>query len=175
MRAQDTRTHAVNRRNPGIVNRQGFLVHALFDKRTAHAVADLGRGVLGKGNGEHLVQMLNERTGFGRECVDDTAREGEGLARTGARRDKQRAVERFDNLQLLRHQSRKIHGLHVPPYKRSFVVIRTARVRGLRRCRINGSHDARLELAQALGNSGFHAVEQGVEVHVATLARKSLL
>ena len=133
MRAQDTRAHAVNGRNPRVVDGQCFLVHALVDKRTAHAVANLGRGILGKGDGEHLVQMLDERTGFGRERVDDAAREGKGLARTGARRDKQRTVERLDDLQLLRHQSRKIHGLHAPPYKRSLVVIRTARMRGLRR------------------------------------------
>ena len=123
VRAQDTRAHAVNGRDPRVVDGQDLLVHTLFDKRTAHAVADLGRGVFGKGNGEHLVQMLDKRTGFGRERIDNAAREGKGLAQAGTRRDKQRAVERFDNLQLLRHQSRKIHGLHVPPYKRSFVVI----------------------------------------------------
>ena len=85
VRAQDTRAHAVNGRNPCVVDGQRFLVHALVDKRTAHAVANLGRGIFGKGNGEHLVQMLDERTGFGRERVDDAAREGKGLARTGAR------------------------------------------------------------------------------------------
>ena len=173
--AQDTRAHAVNGRDPRVVDSQCFLVHALVDKRTAHAVADLGRGIFGKGNGEHLVQMLNERTGFGRERVDDAAREGKGLARTGARRDKQRTVERFDNLQLLRHQSRKIHGLHVPPYKRSFVVIRAARMRGLSQRRVDGGNVACLELAQALGDAGLHAIEQGVEVHAAALARKALL
>ena len=62
MRAQDTRAHAVNGRDPRVVDGQCFLVHALVDKRTAHAVANLGRGIFGKGNGEHLVQMLNERT-----------------------------------------------------------------------------------------------------------------
>ena len=90
--AQDTRAHAVNGRDPRIVDGQCFLVHALVDERAAHAVTDLGRGIFGKGNGEHLVQMLNERTGFGRERVDDAAREGKGLARAGARRDKQRTV-----------------------------------------------------------------------------------
>ena len=88
MRAQDTRAHAVNGRNPRVVDGQCFLVHALVDKRTAHAVANLGRGIFGKGNSEHLIQMFNERTGFGRERVDDAARKGKGLARTGARRDK---------------------------------------------------------------------------------------
>ena len=175
MRAQDTRAHAMNRRDPCVVDGQGLLVHALVDKRTAHAVSNLGRGVLGKGNGEHLVQMLDERTGFGRERVDDAARKGKGLARTGARRDEQRTVERFDDLQLLRHQSRKIHGLHVPPYKRSFVVIRAARMRGLRRRRVDSGDVTRLEFAQALGNAGLHAVEQGVEVHAAALPGKALL
>lgn len=151
MRAQDARTHAVNGRDPRIVDGQSLLVHALVDERAAHAVTDLGRGIFGKGNGEHLVQMLNERTRLGRERVDDAARKGKGLARTGARRDKQRTVERFDDPQLLRHQSRKIHGLHVPPYKRSFVVIRAARMRGLSRHRVDGGNVARLELAQALG------------------------
>lgn len=175
MCAQDTRAHAVNGRDPRIVDGQGFLVHALVDERAAHTVTDLGRGVFGKGNGEHLVQMLNERTGFGRERVDDAAREGKGLARTGTRRDKQRTVERFDDLQLLRHQSRKIHGLHVPPYKRSFVVIRAARMRGLSRRRVDGGNVACLEFVQALGDADLHAIEQGVEVHVAALAGKALL
>ena len=173
--AQDARAHAVNGRDPRIVDGQGLLVHALVDERAAHAVTDLGRGIFGKGNGEHLVKMLDERTGFGRERVDDAAREGKGLARTGARRDKQRTVERFDDLQLLRHQSRKIHGLHVPPYKRSFVVIRAARMRGLSRNRVDGGNVACLELAQALGDAGLHAIEQGVEVHTAAFARKALL
>ena len=159
MRAQDARTHAVNGRDPSVVDGQGLLVHTLFDKRATHAVANLGRGIFGKGNGEHLIQMLDKRTGFGRERIDDAAREGKGLARAGTCRDKQRAVERFDDLQLLRHQSRKIHGLHVPPYKRSFVVIRAARMRGLCRRRIDSGDVARLELAQALGNAGLHAVE----------------
>ena len=88
MRAQDTRAHAVNGRDPRVVDGQCLLVHALVDKRTAHAVANLGRGIFGKGNSEHLIQMFNERTGFGRERVDDAARKGKGLARTGARRDK---------------------------------------------------------------------------------------
>ena len=107
--------------------------------------------------------------------VDDAARKGKGLARTGARRDKQRTVERFDDLQLLRHQGRKIHGLHAPPYKRSFVVIRAARMRRLCRCWIDGGNVARLEFAQALGDAGLHAIEQRIEVHAAALARKSLL
>ena len=175
VRAQNTRAHAVNGRDPCVVDGQGLLVHALVDKCATHAVADLGRGVLGKGNGEHLVQMLDERTGFGRERVDDAAREGKGLARAGARRDKQRTVERFDDLQLLRHQSRKIHGLHVPPYKRSFVVIRAARMRGLRRRRVDSGDVTRLELAQALGDAGLHAVEQGIEIHAAALPGKALL
>ena len=55
MRAQDARAHAVNGRDPSVVDGQGLLVHTLFDKRTAHAVANLGRGVFGKGNGEHLI------------------------------------------------------------------------------------------------------------------------
>ena len=63
--AQDARAHAVNGRDPRVVDGQGLLVHALVDKRTAHAVANLGRGIFGKGDGKHLVQMLNERTGFG--------------------------------------------------------------------------------------------------------------
>ncbi len=63
--AQDTRAHAVNGRDPCIVDGQGLLVHALVDERAAHAVTDLGRGIFGKGNGEHLVQMLDERTGSG--------------------------------------------------------------------------------------------------------------
>ena len=88
MRAQDARTHAVNGRDPRIVDGQSLLVHALVDERAARAVTDLGRGIFGKGNGEHLVQMLNERTRLGRERVDDAARKGKGLARTGARRDK---------------------------------------------------------------------------------------
>ena len=95
MRAQDARTHTVNGRDPSVVDGQGLLVHTLFDKRATHAVANLGRGIFGKGNGEHLIQMLDKRTGFGRERVDDAAREGKGLARTGARRDKQRTVERL--------------------------------------------------------------------------------
>ena len=88
MRAQDARTHAVNGRDPSVVDGQGLLVHTLFDKRATHAVANLGRGIFGKGNGEHLIQMLDKRTGFGRERVDDAARKGKGLARTGTRRDK---------------------------------------------------------------------------------------
>ena len=55
MRAQDARAHAVNGRDPSVVDGQGLLVHTLFDKRTAHAVANLGRDVFGKGNGEHLI------------------------------------------------------------------------------------------------------------------------
>mgnify|MGYP000429440054 CR=1 FL=1 len=47
--AQDTRAHAVNGRDPRVVDGQCFLVHALVDKRTAHAVANLGRGIFGKG------------------------------------------------------------------------------------------------------------------------------
>ena len=48
-------------------------------------------------------------------------------------------------------------------------------MRGLRRRRIDSGDVARLELAQALGNAGLHAVEQRIEVHVAALARKALL
>ena len=88
MRAQDTRAHAVDGRDPSVVDRQSLFVHTLFDKRTAHTVANLSRGVFGKGNGEHLIQMLDKRTGFGRERVDDAARKGKGLARAGTRRDK---------------------------------------------------------------------------------------
>ncbi len=48
-------------------------------------------------------------------------------------------------------------------------------MRGLRRRRIDSGNVAHLELAQALGNAGLHAVEQRIEVHVAALARKALL
>ena len=48
-------------------------------------------------------------------------------------------------------------------------------MRGLRRRRIDSGDVARLELVQALGNSGLHAVEQRIEVHTAALARKALL
>ena len=48
-------------------------------------------------------------------------------------------------------------------------------MRGLRRRRVDGGNVARLELAQALGNAGLHAVEQRIEVHAAALARKALL
>ena len=48
-------------------------------------------------------------------------------------------------------------------------------MRGLRRRRIDSGDVARLELAQALSNASFHAVEQGIEVHAASLAGKTLL
>ena len=48
-------------------------------------------------------------------------------------------------------------------------------MRGLRRCRVDSGDVTCLELAQALGNAGLHAVEQGIEVHAAALAREALL
>ena len=48
-------------------------------------------------------------------------------------------------------------------------------MRGLRRRRVGSSDIARLKLAQTLGDASLHAIEQGVEVHAATLAGKTLL
>ena len=104
MGAKDTRTHAMNGRNPRIVDRQGLFCHAGFNKSGTHALANLRRGVFGKCDSEHLVQMLGKRTGLRGERPQDTTRKGEGLARAGARRHKQRAIERRHDLTLLRHQ-----------------------------------------------------------------------
>ena len=104
MGAKDTRAHAVNGRNPRIVDRQGLFCHAGLNKSGTHALANLRRGVFGKCDSEHLVQMLGKRTGLRGERPQDTARKGEGLARAGARRHKQRAIERRHDLALLRHQ-----------------------------------------------------------------------
>lgn len=48
-------------------------------------------------------------------------------------------------------------------------------MRGLSRRRVDGGNVACLEFVQALGDAGLHAIEQGVEVHAATLAGKALL
>ena len=48
-------------------------------------------------------------------------------------------------------------------------------MRGLRRCRVDSGDVTCLELAQALGNAGLHAVEQGIEVHAAALAGETFL
>ena len=104
MGAKNARAHAVNGRDPRVVDRQGLLGHAGIDKGGAHALADLRRSVFGKRDSEHLVQMLGKRTGLRGERPQDTTRKGEGLARAGARRHEQRAIERRHDLALLRHQ-----------------------------------------------------------------------
>ena len=48
-------------------------------------------------------------------------------------------------------------------------------MRGLSRRRVDGGNVACLELAQALGDAGLNAIEQGVEVHAATLAGETFL
>ena len=48
-------------------------------------------------------------------------------------------------------------------------------MRGLSRRRVDGGNVACLELAQALGDAGLHTIEQGVEVHAATLAGETFL
>ena len=104
MGAQDTRAHAVNGRDPGVVDRESFLGHAGLDEGGTHAFANLRRGVFGERDGEHLVQMLGKRSGFRGKRPQDTARKGKGLARAGAGRHEQRAIERRHDLALLRHQ-----------------------------------------------------------------------
>ena len=94
----------MNGRDPRIVDRQGLLGHAGLDEGSAHALADLCRSVLGERDSEHLVQMLGKGTGLRGERPQNAAGKGEGLARTGARRHEQRAIERRHNLALLRHQ-----------------------------------------------------------------------
>ena len=67
MGAQDARAHTVNRRDPRVVDLQGDVAHALLDEGPADALANLGGGVFGERDGQHLVEITDEGAGLGRE------------------------------------------------------------------------------------------------------------
>ncbi len=87
MSAQDARAHAMNGGDPGVIDQQRFLLHAGIYKCAAHALANLGRRVIGKRDREYLIQVLDKRSRLGRKRPQNAARQREGLARTCARRD----------------------------------------------------------------------------------------
>ena len=97
MPAQDARAHAVDRRDPGVVNGERLLLQAVLAQGGAHALLDLEGGRVGEGDDERLVEGVDEGPAVGgralRERPGDAPREGEGLAGAGARLDEERAVE----------------------------------------------------------------------------------
>ena len=106
--------HAMNRRNPGAVDLQGFVLHAFGAQGLADAVLDLASGLVGEGDDKGFVDARKEggavRARPGHQSPGDALGECKGLARTGACADEQGAVEIGDARPLSRAHSRHIHG-----------------------------------------------------------------
>ena len=109
--AQDARGHGADGAHPGIVHLQRFLRKPLLAQKSADAVAQLGGGLHGEGNGEHLVDGLQTagRLLAGEQPVGDAPRQGEGLSRTGAGGHHEGAVEGGDGKALALFAGIEIH------------------------------------------------------------------
>ena len=109
MGPDDARAHAVDGRDPGVVDLGGLRIHPLVDQRGADALLELLGGLLGERDGEHLVDAIQKRLRHlrvgpltlrlrpGAQRVHDPLREGERLARPRTRGDEERPLERLDD------------------------------------------------------------------------------
>ena len=91
--------------HPGGIDLERLLGKARLTKGATHALLDLAGGLLREGDDERLVQTVEERpaalAGPRAEGPHDAAGQGERLARAGAGRHEDGAVERGHDVALL--------------------------------------------------------------------------
>ena len=113
MHAQDARAHAVDGRNPCVVDLERLGRHAFRGKRRLHARFNFSSGLVGKCDGQNLVDVFQKRravgTRPGQQCPRDALGEREGFATARARRHRHGGIERFHATQLAFFERRKIH------------------------------------------------------------------
>ena len=113
MHAQDARAHAVNRRNPCIIDLQRLLGHAFRTQGALHARLDFSCGLFRERDGHDLFYAVEKRASVRSRTLHkgpgDTLREGERLPAACARRNHQGLVERRDARELTRLESAEVH------------------------------------------------------------------
>ena len=87
---------------PGAVHAQRFLGQPFGAQRALDARLDLGGGLLGERDGQHLVDAGRRRAALGQKRIGDALRERERLARAGAGRHEQGTAHVLDALALTR-------------------------------------------------------------------------
>ena len=112
MPVQNLRAHAVNRRDPRVVDGKRRLLEPDASQRRAHALADLSRGRLGEGDDEDLAEVVEEGLSAlprsGAQRPRDTLGKGKGLAGTSARLNEEGRVEGLGDLSLTSVQAGEV-------------------------------------------------------------------
>ena len=100
-------------RNPCVVDLERLGRHAFRGKRRLHARFNFSSGLVGKCDGQNLVDVFQKRRAVGarprQQCPRDALGEREGFAATRARRHRHGGIERFHATQLAFFERRKIH------------------------------------------------------------------
>ena len=110
---QDARAHAVDGRDPRVVDRERSLGHAAAPEVRPDALADLAGGRLGERDNENLSQVVEEGPAVGgragRKRPRDALGQRERLARAGAGLHEQGLVERLGDLPLVVIERGEVH------------------------------------------------------------------
>ena len=113
MGPDDARAHAMDGRNPRIINLLRLGIEAFLAKRRTDALLELGRRLVRERDGKHLVDAIEKgfgpigicplvaRLGARFERIEHALGEREGLAGPGARRNEERPFERAHDALLL--------------------------------------------------------------------------